>query len=66
MTRETAAPTEIEHVTDAAWIQDYYGPEPRRHRAGLRRKRKFWPFGAKWQETADRVIGYTLLERRGP
>jgi methyltransferase (TIGR00027 family) len=95
------------------WIQDYYGPEPRRHRAPLRRKLKaapflfrdpdwfgffarygfvsserisarqealrvgrrppflsltallLWPLGAKWREKADRVIGYTLLERRG-
>ncbi|HYQ28030.1 MAG TPA: class I SAM-dependent methyltransferase [Polyangiaceae bacterium] len=95
------------------WIQDYYGPEPRRHRARLRRKLQaapflfqapdwfgffakygflprekisarqeglrvgrrpsclsltallFLPLGAKWHEKADRVLGYTLLERRG-
>jgi O-methyltransferase involved in polyketide biosynthesis len=94
------------------WIQDYYGPGPRRHRASLRRKLKaapflfgdpdwfgffakhgflpsekistrqealrvgrrppwlsimaplFWPFGARWQEKADQIHGYALLERR--
>ena len=25
----------------------------------------FWPLGAKWQKNADRILGYTLLERRG-
>lgn len=95
------------------WIQDYYGPEPRRQRASLRQKLKaapflfrdpdwfgffakhgfvsnqtistrqealrvgrrppflsltaplLWPFGAKWYKKADRVLGYTLLERQG-
>lgn len=96
------------------WIQDYYGPEPRRHRASLRRKLQaapflfrdpdwfgffarhgfapgevistrqealrvgrrppflsltaplLWPLGSKWYEKADRVLGYTLLERQDP
>jgi len=94
------------------WVQDYYGPEPRRHRPKMRRKLKaapflfrdpdwfgffdkcgfaaresistrqealrvgrrpprfsmtaplLWPLGGKWYERADRVLGYTLLERQ--
>ncbi|MEI9936519.1 MAG: SAM-dependent methyltransferase [Pseudomonadota bacterium] len=96
------------------WIQDYYGPEPRRHRPSVRQKFKaapflfrdpdwfgffarygfapretistrqealrvgrrppflsmiallLWPLGAQWQEKADRIVGYTLLERQAP
>ena len=25
-----------------------------------------WPLGKKWRHTADRILGYTLLERRDP
>jgi hypothetical protein len=26
----------------------------------------FWSLGRKWHEKADRIIGYTLLERQDP